>query len=70
MCCSGCFRQVSFIWEAKKVVAGRVKQVVVLHSNDWRDSVLVVLDEWSPYRGGRLNWFHFIPIGLISLHAF
>ena len=52
------------------MVAGRVKQVVVLHSNDWRDSVLVVLDEWSPYRGGRLNWFHFIPIGLISLHAF
>ena len=45
MCCSGCFGQVSFIWEAKKVVAGRVRQVVVLHSDDWIDSVLVVLDE-------------------------
>ena len=32
--CRGCFRQVFFIWETKKVVAGRVKQVVVLHSND------------------------------------
>ena len=33
--CRGCFRQgFFFIWETKKVVAGRVKQVVVLHSND------------------------------------
>ena len=23
----------------------------------WADSVLVVLDEWSSYRGGRLNRF-------------
>ena len=51
-----------FIWETKKVVADRVKQVVVLFSNDcmgihWGiHSALVVLDEWS-YRGGRLNRF-------------
>ena len=32
--CSGYFRQVFFIWETKKVVASRIRQVVVLHSND------------------------------------
>ena len=33
--CSGCFRQVFFfIWKRKKVVAGRVRQVVVLYSNN------------------------------------
>ena len=31
---SGCFRQVFFIWETKKVVAGRVRQVVILYSDD------------------------------------
>ena len=31
---SGCFRQAFFVWETKKVVAGLVRQVVVLHSND------------------------------------
>ena len=31
---SGCFRQVFFIWETKKVVAGRVRHVDVLHSNN------------------------------------
>ena len=44
------------------MVAGRVKQVVVLYSNYCTgivgvDSALVVLDEWSSYRGGRLNMF-------------
>ena len=35
MFCSGCFRQVLFWFERqKKVVAGRVRQVVVLYSND------------------------------------
>ena len=29
-----CFRQAFFIWETKKVVAGCVRQVVVLYSND------------------------------------
>ena len=61
--CSGCFRQVLFSFgRQNKVVAGRVRQVVVLYSNDcmgicWGDSALVVLDEWSSYRGGRLNRF-------------
>ena len=47
-----------FIWETKKVVAGRVKQVVVLYSNDctgirWgglsigRLRRVVVLQRWS-----------------------
>ena len=46
-----------FIRETKNVVAGRIRQVVVLYSNDSSgfacvDSVLVVvLDEWSSYRG-------------------
>ena len=31
---SGCFRQVFFIWGAKKLVADCVRQVVVLYSND------------------------------------
>ena len=35
MFCSGCFRQVLFSFgRQKKVVAGRVRQVVVLYSND------------------------------------
>ena len=33
--CSCCFRQVFFHLEVKKVVAGRVRQAVVLYSNDW-----------------------------------
>ena len=50
------------IWETKKVVAGRVKQVVVLYSNDctgirWVGISMVVLDEWLSNRGGRLNRF-------------
>ena len=32
--CSGCFRQVLFQLGDKKVVAGRVRKVVVLYSND------------------------------------
>ena len=32
--CSGCFRQVFFIWGTKEVVADRVRQVVVLCSYD------------------------------------
>ena len=39
LCCieffSGCFRGLFFLWETKKkVVAGRVRQLVVLYSND------------------------------------
>ena len=33
--CSGCFGQVFFlIWETKKVVAGCIRQLVILCSND------------------------------------
>ena len=38
--CSGCFRQAFFIWETKKVVAGCVRQVVVLYSNDSMETCL------------------------------
>ena len=53
---SGCFRRPFFIWETKNVVAGRVRHVVVLYSNDCTgfacvDSVLVVVLE-------RFNRFH------------
>ena len=50
------------------MVADCVRQVVVLDSMGlygvvlefaWVDSVLVVLDEWLSYRGGRLNRFDF-----------
>ena len=30
--CSGCFRQVVFIWGTEVVVASRVRQLVLLHS--------------------------------------
>ena len=54
------------------MVASRVKQVAVLYAlNRWLfyrvttvqefarvDSVLVVLDEWTSYRGGRLGKFN------------
>ena len=43
-----------FISETKKVVAGPVRQVVVLCSNDCVGSCL---DEWLSYRGGLLNMF-------------
>ena len=35
--CSGCLRQVFFIWGTKKVVTGCVRQVVVLYSIDFMD---------------------------------
>ena len=59
MFCSGCFRQVLFSFgRQKKVVAGRVRQVVVLYSNDCMGICLgglsigrlrrvVVLQRWS-----------------------
>ena len=58
---SGCFRQVFFLWGTKKVVAGHIRQMVILYSNDyrgiWADSALVVFDEWSSNRGGYLGRF-------------
>ena len=54
--CSGCFRQVFFvfIWETRKVVTGHVRQMVILYSNNcrefaWTDSALVILHEWLSY---------------------
>ena len=47
--CSGCFRQVFFIWETKKVVAGRVRQVVVLCSKDCMGDLLGRTQHWSSY---------------------
>ena len=42
----------------KKVVARRVKQVVVLYSNDCtRIRIGRLIDEWLSYRGGCLNRF-------------
>ena len=32
---SGSFRQAFFIWKTKRVVAGHIKQVVVLYCNDF-----------------------------------
>ena len=34
--------------------------VTILWGFAWSDSRLVVLDEWSSYRGGRLNGFNCI----------
>ena len=55
---SGCFRQVLFHLEDKKVVTGRIRQVVILHSKDCmgiclggpsigRLKQVVVLQRWS-----------------------
>ena len=51
-----------FFWETKKVVAGRVRQVVVLYSNDCVGICLCglsigCLGRVASYRGGRLNRF-------------
>ena len=58
--CSDCRRQVFFYLVDKK--SDRVRQVVVLYSKDymelvWVVSELVVLNEWSSYRGGRFSRF-------------
>ena len=58
----GCFRQFFFIWETKKwslVVLDRLLSytVTIVWEFSWADSELVVLVEWSSYRGGRLNMF-------------
>ena len=55
--CSGCFRQVFFSFRRQKkwllVALGRWSSWTFA----WADSALIVLDEWSSYRGGRLNRF-------------
>ena len=47
-----------FIWETQKAVAGRIRQVVVLYSND----LLGQTQHWLSYRRGHLNRFDCIPI--------
>ena len=49
-------------WKTKKVVTGRVRQMVVLYINNCMgirlaDSALVIVDKWLSYRGGPLNRF-------------
>ena len=51
--------------ETKKVVPGRIRQVVVLYSNDCMGICLGRLsighlDKWSSCAGGRLNGFDYI----------
>ena len=51
-----------FIWGTKKVITGRIRQVVILYSNNCMGIGLdglsiVVLNEWSSYRGGHLSRF-------------
>ena len=59
--CSGCFRQVFFILETKKVVTGCVRLVVVLCSNDFVGICLGRLSvghlRWALSWGGCLNRF-------------
>ena len=50
--CSCCFRQVFFIWESKKVVAGHFKKQ--LFDRD----LLGWTQHWLFYKGGCLNRFH------------
>ena len=61
--CSGCFRQVFFHLENKKkwlfVALGKWSSytVTIVWKFAWADSALVVLDDWSFFRGYRLNRF-------------
>ena len=57
----GCFKQ-DFHLGDKKVVAVHVRWVLYTVMFVWEfavaDSALVVLEEWSSYRGGHLNRFN------------
>ena len=61
--CNGCFRQVLFSFGRQKkwslVAWDRWSSytVTIVWEFDGANSALVVLKEWSPYRGGRLNRF-------------
>ena len=65
--CIGCFRQVFFFFsfqrQNKWPLVGLDRQSSYAVTIAWEfakmDSALVVLDEWSSYRGGRLNRFDF-----------
>ena len=61
--CSGCFRQVIFNFGDKKkcslVALSRWSSYAVTTAWElaWMDSALVILGEWSTYRGGRMTRF-------------
>ena len=59
---SGCYRQAYFHMGDKKMVAGLVRRVAILHSNDCTGIHLGGLSighlKWSSYRGGCLNRFY------------
>ena len=45
------------------MATGHIRQfssytITILRDFAWADSAMVILDEWSSYRGGRLNRFH------------
>ena len=70
--CSGCFRQVFFsLVRPKKqslIALDRWSSytVMIVWELAWVDSALVILDQWSFYRGGRLNRFDCIKISLFT----
>ena len=57
------FGRLFFIWGTKKSgrwsrkTGGRLITVTTVRKFAGADSALVVLDEWLPHRGGRLNRF-------------
>ena len=60
--CSGCYRQVFSFggqkkWSLVALDSCLSNTVTVARELAWADSALVVLDEWSSYRGGRLRRF-------------
>ena len=62
--CSCCSHRVFFIWKTKKwslVALDRWSSFTktTVWEFAWTDSVLVVLDEWSCYKGGCLNRFDY-----------
>ena len=73
--CSGSFRQVFFHLGGKKVVTGRVGQVVVLYSNNFMGIGLGrlsigLLDEWLSYRGRCLCSYSFFVKKIIIFFGY
>ena len=60
---SGCFRQAFFRvgdkkkWSLVGLDRWSSYTITIVKEFVWADSALVILDEWSSYRGGRLNRF-------------
>ena len=60
--CSGCFKQVFFLLGDKKWLLVALDRwssytVMIVWELAWADSALVVLGEWSTYRGGHMSRF-------------